>query len=774
VSSNPVVRAGGGGRRRRLAATIVGAALLASPAGAAAVDLTGFTYQRSDAIAYGPNAAPTEGVLPGISVSAAGTATVSSASGAYAIPLPPSGDHTVSASPPAFLPYWASFSVDHLLGLPFQIGLYPATPVGRRPGFVRGVIPFDAGGGMANIESLGLFPPTFDRIVQVVGANTIVFAEPVWVRAIDVAAGTVTMSKESCFGFSTPTREEYETRVTLARARGLQFMMLLGTGECGLAQDIRSVASDATTFWNAWFAAYRPLVIEYAEIARDLGVEYLGLGLNMGYVTRLSAERWRSLVQAIRDVGYTGRIVYFGFSIPVLDVSESDTYNTAEGQHDPAAFMALFDVIGLSLYTGVRADPGEVLSPAQTRQRIRHGIANILNHLAAAPVPVLVLVGTPSIHGGVVSDQYIEPDRNVSLVSDSKTVDVLQQADLYQALFEVVEQTPTGNGRVMGVLSWGYWYQENFHTFNGVVDGFAMHKSANIRGKPAEAVVQWWFERLGANQLPTAAPQSVSLLQGTSKTIGLEANDADGDPLVFTIVTAPAHGTLSGFDASAGLVTYTPAPGFAGSDGFSFRVNDASGDSPPAAVAITVVPSTTLTLDIGGSADGTVQVGSSGGTCPPTCSTLVALGSLVTLTAAPGPGATFARWTGGCAGQGPVCTVTVSDAQASAAVFSRVFVDTLVPGTTPVRAVHVLDLRAAVDTLRGRHGLPAFAWTDPVLTAGVTPMRFAHLTELRAALGQAYAAAGKTAPSYSSVTAQVTAIAAPHLEQLRTAVRALE
>ena len=33
------------------------------------------------------------------------------------------------------------------------------------------------------------------------------------------------------------------------------------------------------------------------------------------------------------------------------------------------------------------------------------------------------------------------------------------------------------------------------------------------------------------------------------------------------------------------------------------------------------------------------------------------------------------------------------------------------PGVTPVRAVHLLELRARIDGLRAR--LPAFAWTDP-------------------------------------------------------------
>ena len=51
-----------------------------------------------------------------------------------------------------------------------------------------------------------------------------------------------------------------------------------------------------------------------------------------------------------------------------------------------------------------------------------------------------------------------------------------------------------------------------------------------------------------------------------------------------------------------------------------------------------------------------------------------------------------------------------------------------------------------------------------------------HLVELRTALNEAYQAAGRTLPTYTDLTlvAGVTVIKALHLNELRTAVRALE
>ena len=102
--------------------------------------------------------------------------------------------------------------------------------------------------------------------------------------------------------------------------------------------------------------------------------------------------------------------------------------------------------------------------------------------------------------------------------------------------------------------------------------------------------------------------------------------------------------------------------------------------------------------------------------------------------------------------------------------------DPLAPGVTPVRAVHLLELRSRIDGLRRRAGLPAFGWTDAKVVPGVTPARAVHLTELRSALGEAYAAAGLPAPGYTDavVTAGVTAMRAVQLQELWAAVAALE
>ena len=93
-----------------------------------------------------------------------------------------------------------------------------------------------------------------------------------------------------------------------------------------------------------------------------------------------------------------------------------------------------------------------------------------------------------------------------------------------------------------------------------------------------------WQGGKAANSPPVANGQSVTAGTATATPITLTASDPD--PLTFTVVTPPAHGTLMG---TAPNLTYTSAAGYTGADSFTFKANDGTGDSNVATVSITVV-----------------------------------------------------------------------------------------------------------------------------------------------------------------------------------------
>ncbi len=187
----------------------------------------------------------------------------------------------------------------------------------------------------------------------------------------------------------------------------------------------------------------------------------------------------------------------------------------------------------------------------------------------------------------------------------------------------------------------------------------------------------------------------------------------------------------------------------------------------------------TLTVTMRGSASGTVTSSPTGISCSTgsTCIANYTSSTPVTLMETPGSGASFKQWGGACSGTAATCTVTMTANQSVTATFSQVFTDpTLTAGSTVIRAVHLTELRSAINTLRAVNGRAAFGWTDPTLTAGSTPAKKVHLDELRTALTQAYQAAGQSPPSYTdpTIVAQQTMIKASHISELRTAIRALE
>ncbi|MFA6958425.1 MAG: glycoside hydrolase family 44 protein [Thermoanaerobaculia bacterium] len=101
-----------------------------------------------------------------------------------------------------------------------------------------------------------------------------------------------------------------------------------------------------------------------------------------------------------------------------------------------------------------------------------------------------------------------------------------------------------------------------------------------------------------------------------------------------------------------------------------------------------------------------------------------------------------------------------------------IFTDDPLTTSTTVKAIHVTQLRTAVNAIRAAAGLSAQSFTDPGLASG-TQIKAAHLTELRTALDQARSAIGLGAISYTdaTITAQSTKVKAAHFTDLRNGVK---
>ena len=82
-----------------------------------------------------------------------------------------------------------------------------------------------------------------------------------------------------------------------------------------------------------------------------------------------------------------------------------------------------------------------------------------------------------------------------------------------------------------------------------------------------------------------ASPQEDLAFPGSVASLG---SDADGDTLTYTVVTQPAHGTLT--FATSGAYTYTSALNYNGPDSFTFMANDGTSNSNVGTVSLVITP----------------------------------------------------------------------------------------------------------------------------------------------------------------------------------------
>lgn len=146
---------------------------------------------------------------------------------------------------------------------------------------------------------------------------------------------------------------------------------------------------------------------------------------------------------------------------------------------------------------------------------------------------------------------------------------LFSSAPAVNAVTGTLTYTPANNAN--GLATIGFRLRDNGGTTNGGVD--------------VSATQSFTITVNALNDQPVAYPQSVSTLEDNAKSISLIGADVETPTLTFTILTQPAHGTLSGTPPS---VLYTPALNYSGPDSFAFKVNDGAINSLPAEIAINV------------------------------------------------------------------------------------------------------------------------------------------------------------------------------------------
>ena len=186
-----------------------------------------------------------------------------------------------------------------------------------------------------------------------------------------------------------------------------------------------------------------------------------------------------------------------------------------------------------------------------------------------------VFVNVPGNARPVANTQTLDANEDTPLAIILTGSDTDQDPLTFAVSAQAVHGTLSGSPPNLSYLPNHFFIGTDSFAFkanDGKVDSAAATVTITVHGVPGP---------------PTADPQGVRALLNTPLTIILTGADPVGDPLVFTVLTGPAHGTLTG---TAPDLTYTPTADYLGNDSFTFKTNDGTDDSPPATVGIEVDP----------------------------------------------------------------------------------------------------------------------------------------------------------------------------------------
>lgn len=179
-----------------------------------------------------------------------------------------------------------------------------------------------------------------------------------------------------------------------------------------------------------------------------------------------------------------------------------------------------------------------------------------------------------------VNDRPVALPQASSGVEDTALAVTLAATDIEGDTLFYTVTVPPAHGTLSGTApDLTYLPSADWHG----TDSFSFTASDAALTSPPEIVV---LTIVPVNDAPSALPAAVQTNEDTALPITLTGTDIDGDALSYSIVTGPAHGTLSGTLPNA---VYTPAADFHGTDEFIFTVNDGSAAGTPATVSIEVI-----------------------------------------------------------------------------------------------------------------------------------------------------------------------------------------
>ncbi|MCS7177060.1 MAG: hypothetical protein NZ960_05510 [Candidatus Kapabacteria bacterium] len=262
----------------------------------------------------------------------------------------------------------------------------------------------------------------------------------------------------------TSTPDDIRAAIAGARALGMRVMLKphvdVYTGEWrGLIQPS-----------PAWFRAYTAMLLRYARLAEETGVEMLCIGTELVTATQPQfTPFWRRLIDTLRKV-YSGRLLYAA--------NWEGTPELPGPEYFRVGFWDELDYIGINFYPPLTQSPDEPPPPLEQAVEQWQLHRQRLARLAAQTGKRVILteVGCQSVKGGLAAPWDYQRGARPDAVPDYAAQELY-----YRAVAALFSTAPW----CVGVFWWAW-------------DSIPSRYEATDytpRAKPAAAVVREWYQR---------------------------------------------------------------------------------------------------------------------------------------------------------------------------------------------------------------------------------------------------------------------------------------
>jgi hypothetical protein len=274
---------------------------------------------------------------------------------------------------------------------------------------------------------------------------------------------TVTATEIQCLTDSrTPTDDDLRHVIAQAHNLGLQVMLKpmidLNNDPTHWRGEIDFGSDEAA--WSQWFSSYQNFIVHYAQLAHETGAEIFVVGTELGGTAHRESQ-WRNSIAAVRAV-YSGLLTYAA---------------NFDGEQYVVNFWDEFDFIGIDAYYPLTQKTDPTVEELKASWSPHKAELATLSQAWGLPI-VFTEVGYRSVDGTNMAPW--------DWISDGP-VDLQEQADCYQALFEVFQGEPWMQG-----VFWWAWGTDPDH--GGPTDTYY-----SPHNKPAEAVLQSFFATAAHN-----------------------------------------------------------------------------------------------------------------------------------------------------------------------------------------------------------------------------------------------------------------------------------